>query len=288
MLLSLAVLAVSAACQSQAELPLLTNTAPSPTLEEMDDSGNGYGAFSFVQVGKINLNKLSGIVFHLQRKTLFGVGDQGHVIEFEPDGTIVQQELVRRGADFEGITCNPATGLLYIAVEGDEVILEIEPDKLQVLRDIPIERVFEGQILLHPRGNGVEGITFVPTGDGATSGSFYLVNQSNDLGGRDPSIVFQVEVTDLGEPQAKIVRYFTLGVTDLSGIHYDPSSRQLLIISDDNDLLLETSLSGQISHVRPLPGADQEGITIDERGFLYIAQDSAKGLLKFTPSGPEF
>ena len=285
-LMSVAVLAVSAACQSQPELPLLTNTAPtpSPTLGEI-----GADTFSFERVEKINIKNLSGIVFHPQRKTLFGVGDEGHIIEFEPDGTLLQQEPVRRGADFEGITCDPATGLLYVAVEGDEVILEVEPDNLQVLRDIAIDRVFDGQVLLDPKGDGIEGITFVPDGDSAMGGVFYLVNQSKKLGGRDPSIIFKVEIADLaGEPQAKIVHYFALGVTDLSGIHYDPSARQLIVISDDNDQLSRVSLSGQISHTYRLPGDKQEGVTIDEHGFLYIAQDSEKGLLKFTPSEPAF
>jgi uncharacterized protein YjiK len=62
----------------------------------------------------------------------------------------------------------------------------------------------------------------------------------------------------------------------------------LLIISDDNDLLLEVGLSGQISHVHSLPGMQQEGIAVDKEGFLYIAQDSEEGLLKFSPSGPAF
>jgi uncharacterized protein YjiK len=269
----------------------------SPTPEEMGEpgvSGNVHDTFSYAKVEKINFGKLSGIVFHPQRKTLFGVSDEGHVIEFEPDGTLVQQERVRQGADFEGITCHPVTGLLYVAVEGDEVILEVNPDNLQVVRDIPIDRVFEGRVLLDPKGNGVEGITFVPTSVGAMGGTFYLVNQSKKLGDKDPSIVFEVEITgSASEPKAKIVRYFALGITDLSGIYYDPSSRQLLIISDDNDLLMRVNLSGQISQTYPLPGDQQEGIAVDKDGSLYIAQDSEKGLLKFSqneptpPAGPD-
>ena len=292
----LTVLAVGVDCRVQAVLPLATseqNTPPrtetlDPTLppttgkmSKPDAPGNIHDTSSLVKVKNTNLGKLSGIVFHPQRKTLFGVSDKGHVIEFEPDGTLVKQERVRKGADFEGITSNPVTGLLYIAVEGDEVILELNPDNLQVLRDIPIDRTFEGRVLLDPKGNGVEGITFVPTSASAVGGTFFLVNQSKKLGGKDPSIVFDVEISGSeSEPKAEILRYFALGTTDLSGIHYDPSGGQLLVISDDNDQMMRVNLAGRILQVVPLPRGKQEGIAVDRDGFLYIAQDSKASLLK--------
>jgi uncharacterized protein YjiK len=267
--------------------PTLTRSPPPEETSEPDPSRNEHTPYSFAKAEEIKIGKLSGIVFHPQRETFFGVSDKGHAIEFESDGILVKQERVRKGADFEGITYNPMTGLLYVAVEGDEVILEINPTNLQVVRDIPIDRVFDGSVLLDPKGDGVEGITFVPSSDNAMGGTFYLVNQSNNLGGNDPSIVFEVEIVDSEtEPKAKIVRYFGLGFTDLSGIQYNPSSRQLLVISDDNDLLIEVAMSGQVSQVYPLPGERQEGIALDEDGFLYIAQDSEKGLLRFGPTEP--
>ncbi|NIN34757.1 MAG: hypothetical protein GTO60_06510, partial [Gammaproteobacteria bacterium] len=81
---------------------------------------------------------------------------------------------------------------------------------------------------------------------------------------------------------ARIIRYFSVGVTDLSGIHYVATRRRLLIISDANDVLLEVSLAGQVLETYSLPGKKQEGITTDAAGFLYIAQDTKKAPLKFT------
>lgn len=233
--------------------------------------------------GKARSDKLSGIVFYPPRGTLLAVSDNGWVIEIKTDGTFVQKKPVLKKADFEGITYNPAAGMLYVAVEGEETILEINPETLEAERNIPIDRMFEGEILLSPEGNGIEGITFVPAGDGARYGSFYLVNQSDELGGTDPSIVFEVEINhDAGEPQARIVRYFSVGVTDLSEIYYVPSNDHLIIISDDNDLLLEVSLTGEVLKAYPLPGKKQEGVTQDGDGFLYIAQDTKEALVKFT------
>jgi len=269
--------------------PLIETPEPtlSPTPEENgepDATPSIQETFPYVEVAKIDSGKLSGIVFHPQRETLFAVSDNGNIIEMESGGTLIRQERIHKDADLEGITYNPVTGLLYLAVEGHEAILEVNPDSLQVMRYIPIDRTFDGGVLLDPKGNGVEGITFVPAGNGEMGGTFFLVNQSKKLEGKDPSIVFEVEIVGPeSEPNARIVRYFALGVTDLSGIQYDPSRDQLLVISDTHDMLLEVSLSGQVSRVNPLPGVNQEGITLDTDGFLYIAQDSEEGLLKFSP-----
>lgn len=236
-----------------------------------------------VDLGQARPGKLSGIVFYPPRETLFAVSDNGQVIELNTDGEPVQKKSVRKKADFEGITYSPVTGMLYVAIEGDETILEVDPDTLEPGRDIPIERQFEGEMLLSPEGNGIEGITFVPAADNAGPGSFYLVNQSEELGGADPSIVFEVEVDDeAGEPQARILRYFSVGITDLSGIHYVPASRCLLIVSDDNNVLLEVSLDGQVLETYMLPGEKQEGVTMDGHGSVYVAQDSKEALIRLT------
>lgn len=232
--------------------------------------------------GEDEIEKLSGIVFYPEGKTLFAVNDNGELFEIKTDGTIIQKKEIREEADFEGITYNPTTEMFYIAVEGEEIILEVNPLSLEAEQDIPIDRAFEGNNLISPEGNGIEGITYVPAHDGATNGSYFLVNQSSELEGSDPSIVFEVEIQPASNRlKATIIRYFSVGVTDLSGIHYQPSNHRLLIISDANNSLLEVGLTGEVFGTYELPGKKQEGITLDGDGFLYIAQDKKNGLLKF-------
>jgi len=272
---------------SSVEAPVQTPSSTPDHQIETDNADNPYDPFLYEIVdgfSNAQSEKLSGIVFYPPRETLFAVSDNGWIIEIKTNGTFIQKKQIRKKADFEGITYSPATGMLYVAIEGKEVILEINPETLEAERDFPIDRIFEGNILLPPEGNGLEGIPFVPASDGTANGSFYLVNQSKELGGTDPSIVFEVEINDAGsEPYARIMRYFSVGVTDLSGIHYSPSSRRLLVISDANNLLLEVGLSGQVLKTSLLPGKNQEGISTDADGFLYIAQDRKEALLKFTP-----
>ena len=85
-------------------------------------------------IDKNGFNEPSGICWHAQRKTLFVVGDAGDVCELTTDGTVIKEKHVRN-ADFEGITHDPATGLLYLAVEGAEAILELDPETFAVLRE---------------------------------------------------------------------------------------------------------------------------------------------------------
>ena len=247
------------------------------------------GTFPYASVDSFqphNVRALSDVYFHPDRKTFYAVNDKGYVIEISADGTLLQERRINEEFDFEGITFNSLTGLLYVAIEGDEVILEVNPLTLEPGRQIPIDRMFEGSLILDPGKDGVEGITFVPASDNAFGGTFYLVNQSDDLGGKDPSIVFEVGI-DLAadRPIAKILRYFSIGVTDLSAIHYLGPGQDFLIVSDSNDLLLEVSLSGAVKQSYKIPGVNQEGVTLDDQGFLYIAQDKNRAikLLKFKP-----
>ena len=85
-------------------------------------------------IDRDRLNEPSGIVYHPTRHSLFAIGDEGDIIELAMDGAALKQAALRPGTDFEAITCDPSTGLLYIAVEGEEQILEVAPQSLAVLR----------------------------------------------------------------------------------------------------------------------------------------------------------
>jgi hypothetical protein len=121
----------------------------------------------------------SGICFHPLRKTLFIVSDEGEIAEIKTDGTPVFN--LKIPGDLEGITVNPQSGLLYIVKEGDDVILEFDPDKKEVRRIFPINREFQGNpnFLQKQKGydQGIESIAFVSNKDHPEGGTFYAGNQ---------------------------------------------------------------------------------------------------------------
>ena len=232
-------------------------------------------------IDKLEMNEPSGICFHSRRGTLFLVGDEGYLCEIKLDGSPIKEKIIREGADFEGVTFDPATGLLYIAVEENEQVLEVDPGTFAILRQFEVPREFEGRVRLEAGGEGIEGITFVPDTNHGEGGFFYVANQSYSLSNeRDLSAVFSLELP-LRSKTAKprLTGYFEPGIIDLAGLHYDAETDRLLVVSDSPNILLEYSREHTLLNVYAFPGDNQEGIAVDPDGYMYIAQDSG-GILK--------
>lgn len=232
-------------------------------------------------IDKIDFNEPSGIVYHEKRRTLFVVGDAGDLCEIKTDGTLIQQKHLRDG-DFEGVTYDPATNLLYIAVEGEERILEVDPDSFAIIRSFTIPREVKGKTVMNEGGSGIESITFVPNSRLPHGGTFYVANQSFELTPSDNvSAIFEIEVPlkSKTETVARHIRMINPGIPDMSGLNYSSISNTLLVISDGSNSFFEISLTGVVKDGKAFPGENQEGIAFDTQGNIYVAQDSG-GILK--------
>ncbi|MBN1350293.1 SdiA-regulated domain-containing protein [candidate division KSB1 bacterium] len=231
-------------------------------------------------IDKSGFNEPSGICWHSRRKTLFVVGDEGDVCELKTDGTLIKQKRIR-SADFEGITHDASTGLLYVAIEGAESIIEIDPETFEIFREFQLPRTFNDKVVIKAGGQGIEAITFVPDSTHPEGGTFYVTNQAFSLDAEDDiSAIFQVELplrSRYGEPE--LLDYFKPGVIDLSGLYFDQTSDHLFVISDAANVILEYSLEHDLVKAYAFPGDNQEGIAVDDAGFIYIAQDSG-GIIK--------
>jgi uncharacterized protein YjiK len=230
-------------------------------------------------IEKTGFAEPSDIVFHAKRGTLFLVGDEGDVAEMQTDGTILKTKRVRHG-DFEGITYDPATGLIYVGVESEEKILELDPDRLTILREFSIPRTFKGATVMKAGGQGIEALAFVPDPKHPQGGTFFVANQCFDLKLKeDGSAIFELLVPLKGTGKVEILRMRPMPITDLAAICPDPQTGKLLVVSDNTDTLVEMTMAGKIERAWKLPGSNQEGLALDHDGFLYIAQDSG-GVLK--------
>lgn len=237
----------------------------------------------YTWIGDINKTPIaepSGVTYHPFRKTLFIVDDGGFIYEIRSDGTAIQKKSLQ-GRDLEGITTDPTTGWLYTAVEDEEVILEINPQTLTIQREFKVNRIFEGKSLLKEGGMGIEAITFIPDTSHPEGGTFWIGNQSfSRKPGGEPSIVCEVNVplrtSNSKKTEATIVRFFELSLLDISGLTYDAQADSLVLISDTTNLLVELKRDGTVLHRYLLPGDDQEGVTLDGLGYMYIAQESGQ------------
>ena len=222
----------------------------------------------------------SGICFHPGRRTLYVVSDDGQVFEITKQGALVSRTEVP--GDLEGITVEPSTGLLYIVVEGEDVILEFDPNTRSVTRRFPINRRYgrDPQFLqkqVKAYDNGIESLVFVPQARHREGGTFYAGNQW------DPPCVLELLVplksSRKAEAEAEILRVLPLKIDDPSGMYYDPSTRLLNIVCDADNILVEATLAGRVVRRYAFPGDNQEGLCRDDEGYLYIAQDSG-GIIK--------
>ncbi len=236
----------------------------------------GYGG----DIDKQQLREPSGICYHARRNTLFVVGDEGDVAEIKKDGTPVANYTVK--GDLEGITVVPETGLLYIAVEAEDIILEFDPAKGEVRRRFPINRAFNGdpnflQKKTDGFDNGIESLAFVPNPRHPEGGTFYVGNQW------DPPMIMEVLVplksSRDAEAEAKIIRVLPFRMDDPADMYYDPLTGLLNIVDDADNILVEITLDGKLVRQYAFLGDNQEGLCRDDEGYLYIAQDNG-GIIK--------
>ncbi len=227
-----------------------------------------------------NLPEPSGICFHPERGTLFVVSDEGYIAEIRKDGTPVA--TYRMAGDLEGITLDPGSGLLYIAVEGEDVILEFDPEKGEVRRRFPINREYRGdpnflQKQTDTYDNGIESLAFVPDPGHPEGGLFYVGNQW------DPPVVMKVLLplrsSRAAEAEARILGVLPFKIDDPAGMYFDPKTGLLNVVSDADNIFVEITLQGRLVREYAFLGDNQEGICIDDEGNLYIAQDTG-GILK--------
>ena len=229
-------------------------------------------------ITKRQIAEPSGITYHPIRRSLFIADDSGSIHEVNLHGTSIQAKGLNE-LDIEGITINPQTGLLYAAVEDDETIIELEPETLTIQRQFRIGRYFKGELLLKKGGMGIEAIAFVPDASHPEGGTFWVGNQSFSLKAKDePSVVCEVVVPlrtqTAAVSDAPIINAYKMNFIDISGLAYDPQDDVLVLISDTTNLLVEMNREGTILSKYLLPGDEQEGVTLDGLGYMYIAQEN--------------
>jgi len=235
----------------------------------------GYG----VNIDQQSFVEPSGICFHPLRKTLFIVSDEGEIAEIKTDGIPVFNQKIP--GDLEGITVNPQSGLLYIVKEGDDVILEFDPDEREVRRIFPINREFRGNpnFLQKQEGydQGIESIAFVSERDHPEGGTFYAGNQW------DPPCIMEILVplrsSQAEKAQARIIRVLPFKMDDPAGMYYDSETGFLNVVSDADNILVEITLEGKLVREYAFLGDNQEGLAKDDEGYLYIAQGEG-GIIK--------
>ena len=111
------------------------------------------GSYDRILVG--DAEELSGLCLNKDQTALLGVSDQGALYEISFTGTV--STIWTHDADMEGITMDPATDNLYVAVEGEQKIYQIDAPSYQTYKTLfYVQEAVDGSF-----GNsGLEGIAY--------------------------------------------------------------------------------------------------------------------------------
>ncbi len=263
--------------------------------------------------------ELDDHLYNLYLEKTAGTTHQSQAIRL-PEYTLIQQrELSSVKYNASGITWNPQTKTLFIVLNGPNEIVELSRDG-EVLRHIPLigfndvegitwvgkdnfvvveerhqslvaVRVESDTTTIQRTGNpsftvgidsgtnkGFEGIAWDPE-----SNAIYIAKE------RDPARLMRIQgfhpgkVTDISVQQDdafdKAARLYK---DDFSGLHYDPATRNLLVLSDESKLLTEINKEGKaVSFLELAEGwhglkqdiPQAEGVTMDDDGNLYLISE---------------
>jgi uncharacterized protein YjiK len=224
-----------------------------------------------------SIEEASGITYSKRSDSLFVVDDEGWLIEISTKGKVLRKKYFG-DHDFEGVTIQPGSNDLYLLVEGEEKIMIVDSDSLDLKATHKIHRSFQGvEVLKKHKKHGVEGIHFF-------GNSLYIVKQSDHTNPKkhptDSSALMMLEQSKDGK-DFEIVSVTYLPFTDLAGI--SSKKGHIIMISDDDDLMLEYAVGENdvISTFQFANHDDQEGIAFDSEGNMYLALDGT-GILKIS------
>jgi uncharacterized protein YjiK len=212
----------------------------------------------------VHIPEASGICYAKNSNSLFVANDEGKVYEIDTKGKILRSKQLGN-YDLEGVSCEEKKGKLYFAVEGADNILIVDQKNLTVQKEISIKRKFHKKLILRKdKKNGLEAIALTPDG-------IYLSNQAK------PSVI--VKIKDLKKRKVTIQEVIDHEFTDIAGLSFFEG--YLYMVSDTQNLLIKYDINtNKTIWQKSLPDHAWEGVTFDDDGFIYFADDDG-GVFKY-------
>ena len=215
----------------------------------------------------VHIPEASGICYEKKTNSLFVANDEGTVYEIDTAGKILRKKRLGK-YDLEGVACDSDKGKLYFAVEKKDNVLVVNQKNFAIVKEIEIKRKFKKlKILKKDRKHGLEAISITPEG-------IYLSNQSfKKYPQEDPSVLLKIDSID--KRKTVIKKIIDHGYIDISGMSF--YHNYLYMVSDTDNLLIKYDLKNQQTlSTKKLPQAAYEGVTFDDKGYIYFADDDGR------------
>ena len=156
--------------------------------------------------------ELSGLCLSKDKDFLWGVGDNGNLYKINFDGTY--EDHWSHDADMEGLTIDPATGDLYMAIEPNRVYRLTAPytDKTTI---------FKVEDAAKMGNSGIEGIAW-------HKGGLYLGSQSG-------ATLWKYAVSGDKLEEKRSLRKIAPTLSEIADLCYDPVADRLWVIDSNSN-----------------------------------------------------
>ena len=233
------------------------------------------------RVADLGVKEPSGVAFAPRLGHLFVVGDEGTVAELDAAGKRIDARGVP--GDLEDLTVYTPTGDLMLLAEKQAELILYDPAAHQEKKRWKLETAALLGEEPGDKNEGFEGIAFRPNAGRKGGDLFYLAHQ------RTPAMVVALAF-DPASPGGRlgagavVSRWPLTPHEDLTAVNYVPSIGRVLVLTDKSDRILILAADGTVESEVEVPGEQQEGLTIDDKGDVWLADDKDKALLRL-PGG---
>lgn len=285
-----AILLVSVPSYGYYSVPSVSYYAVQNILESSMHADEALQLDSYRQLGEpIELTGIekdaSGLTYNPDSQTLMAViNHPPQLLELSLDGDVL------RKIPMEGF--NDPEGIAYLGNNRYAVIEERDAEVLFFSINSRTSEIFRDELrsvvlpMAQDGNKGLEGVAV-----DLVRGHLYLVKE------KFPRKIYRIEgFLDEGQP-LKFSQPWTIEPTeyfqkDLSGLHFDQRSGNLLVLSDESKMVVEISSEGIDQGYLPLREGfaglgenvpQAEGVTMDDRGRIYILSEPNR-LYRFEPA----
>lgn len=227
-----------------------------------------------------NFKEPSGITYSDARKSLFVVGDEGHIAEIDLNGELIKMKKIPGTScqrDFEAVSIDPRNNNLLVMRESLWEIVVINPE------DFQIEHVYK--LPGYPENCkdedwGLEGLTVIGHDENRENWLKILVGKQ-----RYPTVIYEFSIP-LKESEEKPIlnKEIKPKIESISDMHYDKKTKHLWILDSwlIKRLLTSSGFHGKLYLFKDyekiktwnIPFPLSEGITFTPIGDLWIADDT--------------
>ena len=205
------------------------------------------------QVFDVDVEEISGLCLNADKSALISCGDQGVVKQLSFEGEA--SDILVYPADMEGVTIDPSTGDLYLAIEGSQEVARLAAPAYDTY-----ESLFKVQEAIDSnyRNGGLEGVE-------------YYKHDILFVGSQVDANLWQYR-TD-GTIVSKIS--FAAFATEIAGLCYEPEEDLLWVTDSRQAKIFLCRTDGTLLATYEVPFVDNlESICVDrERGCVWVASD---------------